>query len=107
MLNEMVRNYGRLGKGFSARDNIIIKGTKALHLLAATAWAGGALSMQALSFLRLSTDNAAFAAQVARCLHFVDTWVVMPGLAGCLLSGLFYSTCTSIGFFKFAWISHL
>ncbi len=106
MLNEMVKNYGKLGKGFSARDNIIIKGTKALHLLAATAWAGGALSMQALSFLRLSTDNAAFAAQVGRCLHFVDTWVVMPGLAGCLLSGLFYSTCTSIGFFKFAWIGY-
>lgn len=106
MLSEMVRNYGTLGKGLSARDNIVIKAMKALHLLAATAWAGGALSMQALSFLRLSTPDTAFAAQVALCLHFVDTWVVMPGLALCLLTGLFYSTCTAIGFFKFAWIGY-
>ncbi|MGE9984134.1 hypothetical protein [Desulfovibrio sp. SGI.169] len=106
MLSETVRHYGTLGKGFSARDNIIIKGMKALHVLAATAWAGGALSMQALSFLRLSSDDPAFAAQVAVCLHFVDTWVVMPGLAGCLLTGLFYSCCTSIGFFRFAWIGY-
>ena len=106
MLNEMVRNYGTLGKGLSARDNIVIKGMKALHLLAATAWAGGALSMQALSFLRLSSADPEFAAQVAVCLHFVDTWVVMPGLAGCLLTGLFYSSCTAIGFFKFAWIGY-
>lgn len=106
MLNEMVRKYGAMGKGLSARDNVIIKGMKALHLLAATAWAGGALSMQALSFLKLSSADPAFALQVGQCLHFVDTWVVMPGLAGCLLTGLFYSTCTSIGFFKFAWIGY-
>lgn len=106
MLNETVRSYGTLGKGLSARDNVIIKCMKALHLLAATAWAGGALSMQALSYLRLSSDDPALAAQVAVCLHFVDTWVVMPGLAGCLLTGLFYSCCTAIGFFKFAWIGY-
>lgn len=106
MLSEMVKKYGAMGKGLSARDNIVIKGMKALHLLAATAWAGGALSMQALAFLKLSSADPAFAAQVGQCLHFVDTWVVMPGLAGCLLTDLFYSTCTAIGFFKFAWIGY-
>ena len=39
VFSERVRNYGSRGKGVSARDNHIIKGMKALHLLAALAWA--------------------------------------------------------------------
>lgn len=101
-----VSTYGIRGKGWRARDNPIIMCMKALHLLAATAWAGGALSMQALSFLRLSTTDTKLAAELAFSLHFIDTWVVMPGLGGCILTGLFYSICTSIGFFKFAWIGY-
>ncbi len=103
---DIVRRYGIRGKGFSNPDNYIIKTVKAFHLLAATAWAGGALSMQALSFLRLSTDDAGAGAVIQASLHFVDTWVVMPGLAGCILTGLFYSFATAIGFFKFAWIGY-
>lgn len=62
--------------------------------------------MQALGFLRRSLDDPAVAAQVAYCSYFIDTWVVMPGLLGCILTGLFYSMRTSIGFFKFAWIGY-
>ena len=40
VFSERVRNYGSRGKGVSARDNHIIKGMKALHLLAA--WPGRA-----------------------------------------------------------------
>lgn len=101
-----VRKYGRRGKGYHFRENRIIKNMKAVHMLAAIAWGGGALSMQALGFLRRSLDDPQFAANVDYCAHFIDTWVVIPGLFGCILTGLFYSLCTAIGFFKFAWIGY-
>ncbi|MDO5536810.1 MAG: hypothetical protein Q4F72_04710 [Desulfovibrionaceae bacterium] len=105
--NEQVRHYGTTGRGISARENIVIKTTKALHLLCATAWAGGAFSMQALSYLRLTQGlDPATAATVAFCSHYIDTWVVMPGLAGCIITGLFYSCCTSIGFVRYFWIGY-
>ena len=103
---DIVRHFGIRGKGFSSPDNYIIKTLKAFHLLAATAWAGGALSMQALSFLKFSTKSIESIPFIQFCLHFVDTWVVMPGLAICILTGLFYSLFTAIGFFKFAWIGY-
>ena len=104
--NPVLANYGMRGKGFSAPDNIIIKSLKAVHLLCATAWGGGALGMQALSFLRLTTPDAALATHVGACIHAVDTYVVIPGLVGCALSGLFYSLFTAIGFFRYAWIGY-
>ena len=104
--SSIVRTYGTRGKGRSSPDHIIIKGMKALHLLAATAWAGGAMSMQALSFIRLSSEDPVRVAQAGYCLYFVDTWIVMPGLGLCILTGLFYSMCTAIGFFKFFWIAY-
>ena len=101
---DVVRHFGIHGKGYSSPDNYIIKTLKAFHLLSATAWAGGALSMQALSFLKFNIADPDLVPIIQLCLHFVDTWVVMPGLGGCILTGLFYSLVTAIGFFKFAWI---
>ena len=43
---------------------------------------------------------------LAFALRFIDTWVVMPGLTGCILTGLFYSLFTSIGFVHFFWIGY-
>lgn len=103
-LSTTLHLYGRRGKGYFSPEHLVIKTVKAIHLLAATAWAGGALSMQALSYLKLGSDDPVVVAQAAHCLHFVDTAVVMPGLAGCVLTGLFYSCFTSIGFIKYAWI---
>ena len=89
ILNDKVRHYGTTGRGISARENVVIKTTKALHLLSATAWAGGSFSMQALSYLRLTQGlDEATQAHVAFALRFIDTWVVMPGLAGCISSPL-------------------
>ncbi len=106
-LNDAVRHFGTRGLGFSARENIVIKTVKALHLLSATAWAGGAISMQALSYLRLSgTLDEETARVVGMCLHFIDGVVVMPGLAGCIITGVFYSTCTSIHFFRYLWVGY-
>ena len=106
-LNDKVRNYGTTGRGVSARENIIIKTTKAIHLLFATAWAGGAFSMQALSYLRLTGGlDSETCAVLAMTVHHIDTCIVMPGLAGCILTGLFYSICTSIGFIRYFWIAY-
>ena len=106
-LNDKVRNYGTTGRGVSSRENIIIKTTKAVHLLFATAWAGGALSMQALNYVRLTGDfDAATCAVMIKAAHDIDTYVVMIGLAGCILTGLFYSICTSIGFVRYFWIAY-
>lgn len=101
-----VKRYGLRGKGYGFRENSLIKNMKAVHMLAAIAWGGGAFSMQALGFLRRSLNNQDLAAHVAYCSHFIDMWVVVPGLFGCVLTGLFYSLCTAIGFFKFAWIGY-
>ena len=60
--------------------------------------------MQALNFLKLSTADPVEQAHAVWCLHFVDTYVVIPGLLGCIATGLFYSIFTAIGFFRNAWI---
>lgn len=105
MFGDIIKKYGMRGKGYRFRDNELLKCVKAIHILAAAAWGGGAFAMQALGILERSLDSIGLArATVAYCSHFVDTWVVMPGLFGCIFTGLFYSIFTSIGFFKFAWI---
>ncbi|MCR4666163.1 MAG: hypothetical protein K5657_02585 [Desulfovibrio sp.] len=104
MLSQTVRKFGIRGRGWSAPDNFVIKCMKAVHLLFGTCWAGGALSMQALSFLEFSTADTLIRQHTAFASHFIDTWVVLPGLMGCMATGLFYSIFTSIGFFHFFWI---
>lgn len=103
MLDEHVRSFGQRGKCYRFRDHDLIKNMKAVHLLSAIAWGGGAFAMQALHILRTSAGGVP-PEMVARCSWFIDTWVVMPGLFGCILTGLFYSFFTSLGFFRFAWI---
>lgn len=104
MFDDIVRKYGMRGKGYRFRDNEILKCVKAIHILAAAAWGGGAFSMQALGILQRALTDQASSALVGYCSHFVDTWVVMPGLFGCILTGLFYSIFTAMGFFRYAWI---
>lgn len=95
-----------MGKGYHLRENSLLKTMKAAHLLAAVAWGGGALGMQALGFMRRATIEPHTVEVIEACSYFIDTWVVMPGLAGCILTGLFYSCFTAIGFIKYAWIAY-
>lgn len=104
MLDKYVRSYGLRGKCYRFRDHHLIKNMKAAHLLSAIAWGGGAFAMQALNILRTSATGDVPQEMIARCSWFIDTWVVMPGLFGCILTGLFYSIFTSLGFFRFAWV---
>ena len=98
-----IRRYGSRGKGRSARDHVVIKAMKALHVLGAAAWTGGVLAMLSISLLKLAGRPAA---DPDFFIYYIDTCLVMPGLALCILTGLFYSLCTAIGFFKFAWIGY-
>lgn len=104
MMDAEVRAFGERGKGHRFRENRVLKNMKALHILASIAWGGGAFAMQALHIMRTYLVSGPAADMVASCSHFIDTWVVMPGLFGCIATGLFYSICTSMGFFKYAWI---
>ena len=104
MLDKYVKSFGLRGKCYRFRDHHLIKNMKAAHLLSAIAWGGGAFAMQALNILRTSAAGDVPPEMIARCSWFIDTWVVMPGLFGCILTGLFYSIFTSLGFFRFAWI---
>ncbi|MDE7240626.1 hypothetical protein [Desulfovibrio sp.] len=104
MLDKYVKSFGLRGKCYRFRDHHLIKNMKAAHLLSAIAWGGGAFAMQALNILRTSAAGDVPSEMIARCSWFIDTWVVMPGLFGCILTGLFYSIFTSLGFFRFAWI---
>lgn len=104
MRDQEVKSYGLRGKGYRFRDNHTLKNIKAIHILASIAWGGGAFAMQALHLMRTATASEETAALISACSYFIDTWVVMPGLLGCIVTGLFYSICTAMGFFRFLWI---
>lgn len=106
MFDPRIKVYGRRGKGHTLRDNSLLRNVKAAHLLAAVAWGGGALGMQALGFMRRSGNWPEAENLILACAYFIDSWVVMPGLIGCIITGLFYSCFTSIGFIKVAWIAY-
>lgn len=104
MLDKEVRIFGIRGKGYRFRENHLLKNMKAFHILAAIAWGGGAFAMQALHVMRTLCPDQAVIKIISQCSYFIDTWVVMPGLLGCILTGLFYSLFTAFGFFRFFWI---
>lgn len=104
MLDAEVKSFGFRGKGYRFRDNHVLKNMKALHILSSIAWGGGAFAMQALHIMRAGLPEGIEERMISQCSYFIDTWVVMPGLLGCILTGLFYSIFTSMGFFRFAWI---
>lgn len=86
----------------SARGQKILK---AVHLITAVCWVGGALSLLVLN--RLTGDLAftehAYGLNFAK--HSIDVFVVIiPGAVGCLLTGLCYSLLTPWGFKKHGWI---
>ena len=74
------RNYGSRGKGVSARDNHIIKGMKALHLLAALAWAGGMQKGCTLRELLENADNW-LPAKPGEAFHYTNLGAGVAGAA--------------------------
>lgn len=104
MREEQIKAFGFRGKGYRFRENNVLKNMKAIHILSSIAWGRGAFAMQALHLMRTRAEEESIASIIESCSYFIDSWVVMPGLLGCIVTGLFYSIFTSFGFFKFFWI---
>ena len=83
-----------------------MKWLKCFHLLFATGWAGGAMSLAVLHFLRFrGAEVGAQLYGIDLASHIIDMWVVVClGAIGCLVTGLLYSIFTSWGFFRHRWV---
>ena len=82
------------------------KWLKCIHLLAVAGWAGGAVSLMLLHFLRfqgVEVGNDLHGIDMAA--HLIDMVVIVwLGAVGCLVTGLLYSLCTNWGFFRHKWV---
>ena len=89
---------------FNARQTKWLKG---FHLLAVSGWAGGALSLAILHFLRFKGAEAANDLHgIDRAAHLIDMGIIVGlGATGCLITGLLYSLCTNWGFFRHKWVA--
>lgn len=103
-MDRNVKSFGSRGKGYRFQENHLLKNMKAFHILSAIAWGGGAFAMQALHLMRTLNQDVNKTIIINQCSYFIDTWVVLPGLLGCILTGLFYSIFSAFGFFRFLWI---
>ncbi len=88
--------------------NLSAKGQKilkALHILTAVCWVGGALSLFALNHF---AGDFAFGEQaygLNHAKHVIDVAIVIiPGAIGCFITGLCYSLFTPWGFFKHGFV---
>lgn len=80
-----------------------VKWLKALHLLAACLWVGGAAGVLLIQGLTSPAGPAVHGADAAAKL--VDDFVIIPGALGCLLTGFVYSAFTGWGFFRQRWLA--
>ena len=76
---------------------------KALHLLSAFLWVGGAFSMMLLIFFVKPHEGYGMQAY-ASSLKMIDDWMVIVGAIGCFITGLLYGIITKWGFFKHRWL---
>ncbi|WP_432734807.1 DUF2269 family protein [Maridesulfovibrio sp. FT414] len=76
---------------------------RAIHMLSACLWGGGAFSMVLLhSMFTPVSGEALFGRDI--CLKIIDQYVVTAGAIGCLVSGLIFALKSNWGFFKFKWL---
>lgn len=79
------------------------KWVKALHMLSACLWGGGALSMVLLHCMVTTKSGEALYGRDL-CLMVIDRYVVTSGALGCLATGLVFALKSNWGFFRFRWI---
>jgi uncharacterized membrane protein len=79
---------------------------KTLHLIAASCWVGGSLTLGLIYFLKQGLDIPEAVYGINLTMHHIDVLIVIiPGAMGCLLTGLIYSIFTNWGFFRHHWIT--
>lgn len=78
---------------------------KAVHILTAVCWVGGALSLFALNHFTGDFAFGEHAYGFNHAKHVIDVAIVIiPGAIGCFVTGLFYSLFTQWGFFKHGFV---
>lgn len=87
-------------KKLSANELRVLKVT---HLIFAIMWIGSAVSLNLLRHL-VHVDDAAGMYYMAEILEAIDMKILVPGVIGCILTGIVYGVWTNFGFFKFRWI---
>jgi hypothetical protein len=78
---------------------------KIIHIVMVGLWIGGTLAL-ILMMLFLGPGQSGgelLGYDLAR--KFVDDFIIIPGIMGCLFSGLLISLFTTWGFFKHRWVS--
>ncbi|WP_027723324.1 DUF2269 family protein [Maridesulfovibrio zosterae] len=79
------------------------KWNRAIHMLSACLWGGGALSMVLLhSTITPFSGEALYGRDL--CIKAIDQYVVTTGAFGCLITGTIFAWKNSWGFFKYNWI---
>lgn len=79
---------------------------KALHILTAVCWVGGALSLFALNHFTGDLVFSEHACGLNYAKHVIDVAVVIiPGAIGCFVTGLCYSLFTQWGFFRHGFVA--
>lgn len=81
-----------------------MKFLKALHLLSAFLWTGGAFSMMLL-ILFVKPQEAYGIYTYAYSLKMIDDLLIIVGANGCIITGLLYGIITKWGFFKHRWVA--
>ncbi len=76
---------------------------KAAHLVFASLWGGGAVSLLVILCMFHPTTAHEMYIQ-SRITFYVEFFVVGPAAGGCLATGFLYAKYTPWGFFRFTWI---
>ena len=78
---------------------------KVFHLVAASCWLGGAISLMTLNLNSPAVTAEGMLYGINTASHFIDMWVIgVIGVLGCLITGILYGTFTVWGFFQYKWI---
>ncbi|MDR1085019.1 MAG: DUF2269 family protein [Deltaproteobacteria bacterium] len=78
---------------------------KAVHLLMAGLWIGGAVGLNLMIILLGPATSGEELFGYNMSVILVDDLVIIPGAMGCLVTGLLISGLTPWGFFKHRWVA--
>ncbi len=81
------------------------KWLKLFHLVFASLWLTGGISLLLLHFLTPLDAGSQTLKGWHMAMRKVDDFIVIPGAMGCLLTGLLYSSLTNWGWFRHRWIT--
>lgn len=79
---------------------------KIFHLLGASCWLGGAVSMIMLNLYSAGAGREGMLYGINFSSHVLDMWVVITlGLGTCVFTGFIYGLLTPWGFFRQRWVA--